>query len=91
MALAWQVELSPDVTVSTDGTHCRIGGVVSVTVKIADIEFVWTESPGVLLDATGQLALRFRDRPGTLASIQMRRSQADRVRAMLESTGPSVH
>jgi hypothetical protein len=91
MGKTWQVDLNPDVSVTTDGTHCRIGGVVSVMFEIAEVEFVWSERPDATLDPSGLLQLRLKDRPGTLASIRMHRSEALRVRTMLESGGRPVH
>lgn len=91
MGITWQVELNPDVTVTTDGTRCRIGGVVSVTFEIADIEFVWSETPDATLEPKGLLNLQLKDRPGTLASIRMNRREALQVRTMLESGGRLPH
>jgi hypothetical protein len=91
MGMTWQVELNPDVTVTTDGTRCRIGGVVSVTFEIADVEFVWSEVADATLEPGGLLNLQLKDRPGTLASIRMKRHEALQVRTMLESGGPLPH
>jgi hypothetical protein len=90
MGTPWQVELNPEVTVTTDGTHCRIGGVVSVTFAIDEVEFVWSETADATLSPGGMLNLRLKDRPGTLASIRMNRSEALQVRTMLE-TSPVMH
>jgi len=91
MATDWQVELNPDVTVATDGTRCRIGGVVSVTFELSEVEFVWSEIPDATIEHRGLLNLRLKDRAGTLASIRMSRREAQQVRTMLESRGPLVH
>lgn len=91
MGVTWQVELNPDITVTTDGTRCRIGGVVSLTFEIDEVEFVWSEGSDATLDPCGLLNLQLRDRPGTLASIRMHRSEALQVRTMLESGGPLRH
>ncbi|HYF59673.1 MAG TPA: hypothetical protein VEA81_12030 [Burkholderiaceae bacterium] len=91
MGITWQVELNPDVTVTTDGTRCRIGGVVTVSFLIDEVEFVWCEAPGPGIDPTGLLDLRLKDRPETLASIRMKRREALQVRTMLESGGPALH
>jgi hypothetical protein len=88
---SWQVELNPDVTVTTDGTRCRIGGVVSVTFRIDEIEFVWSETPAHGIEPIGMLDLRLKDRSETLASIRMRRDEALRVRTMLEAGTPRLH
>jgi hypothetical protein len=91
MGMTWQVDLNPDVTVTTDGTHCRIGGVVSVVFAIADVDFVWSEAPEATLEPSGQLNLQLKDRPGTLASIRMNRREALQVRTMLETGGRLPH
>jgi hypothetical protein len=91
MNVPWRVELNSGVTVTTDGTRCEIGGVVSVAFVIDEVEFVWAESDEAVPDPRGLLNLRLRDRPGTLASIRMRRGEAQRVRTMLESGGPLPH
>jgi hypothetical protein len=91
MDVPWRVELNSDVTVTTDGTRCVIGGVVTVAFAIDDVEFVWAESDEPVPDPRGQLNLRLRDHPGTLASIRMRRGEAQQVRTMLESGGPRPH
>lgn len=91
MDTTWQVELNPDVTVTSDGTRCRIGGVVSVTFEIADVEFVWSESADATIEPNGVLDLLLKDGPGTLASIRMKRHEALQVRTMLESGGPRRH
>lgn len=90
-ATTWQVDLNPDVTVITDGTHCRIGGVVSVVFAIADVDFVWSETPDAALEPSGHLNLQLKDRPGTLASIRMNRSEALQVRTMLETGSRLPH
>lgn len=91
MSSFWRVELNPDVTVTTDGTHCEIGGVVSVAFVVDEVEFVWSESPEVSLDPPGLLRVLQRDPRQTLASIRLRRGEAQRVRALLESGGPRPH
>ena len=91
MGVTWQVELNPDITVTTDGTRCQIGGVVSLTFDISEVEFVWSEGPEATLDPRGLLKLQLRDRPGTLAAIRLHRSEALQVRTMLESGGPLPH
>jgi hypothetical protein len=91
MGMTWQVDLNPDVTVTTDGTHCRIGGVVSVMFEISEVDFVWSETPDPTIEANGLLSLQLKDRPGTLASIRMNRREALQVRTMLEAGGRLPH
>jgi hypothetical protein len=43
MGVPWRIELNPDVTMMTDGTSCVIGGVVSVSFELHEVEFVWSE------------------------------------------------
>jgi hypothetical protein len=81
---AWQVELNPDVTVTTDGTMCHIGGVVSVTFALEEVDFVWSEIPSGTVEPMGFLNLRMKDRPGTLATIRLNRQEALQVRTLLE-------
>jgi hypothetical protein len=88
---AWQVDVNPDVSIRTDGTRCVIGGVVSVSFDLDEVEFVWSESPEGVLDPRGLLSLRLKDRPGTLAAIRLKRREAEQVRTMLEARGPVRH
>jgi hypothetical protein len=81
---AWQVELNQDVTITTDGTMCHIGGVVSVTFALEEVDFVWSEIPSPMIEPVGFLNLRMKDRPGTLATIRMNRQEALQVRTLLE-------
>jgi hypothetical protein len=81
---AWQVELNSDVTITTDGTMCHIGGVVSVTFVIEEVDFVWSEIPTATVEPMGFLNLRMKDRPGTLATIRLNRHEALQVRTLLE-------
>jgi hypothetical protein len=81
---AWQVELNADVTITTDGTMCHIGGVVSVTFAIEEVDFVWSEVPSATVEPMGFLNLRMKDRPGTLATIRLNRHEALQVRTLLE-------
>lgn len=88
----WQVELNADLTVTTDGTVCHIGGVVSLTFEIADVELVWSELPTATVEPVGQLNLRLKDRSGPLASIRLSREQAYQIRALLEAgPGSTLH
>ncbi len=91
MSVPWHIELNPDVTVMTDGTSCVIGGVVSVSFELHEVEFVWSEEPDLSLDPAGLLKLSLRDRPGTLAAIRLRRGEAERIRTMLETGSPRPH
>jgi hypothetical protein len=81
---AWQVELNQDVTITTDGTMCHIGGIVSVTFALEEVDFVWSEIPSPTIEPVGFLNLRMKDRPGTLATIRMNRQEALQVRTLLE-------
>jgi hypothetical protein len=81
---AWQVELNSDVTITTDGTMCHIGGVVSVTFVIEEVDFVWSEIPSPTVEPMGFLNLRMKDKPGTLATIRLNRNEALQVRTLLE-------
>ena len=91
MGVAWQVEVNPDVTVSSDGSRCMIGGVVSVAFELDEVEFVWTESAEPSPDPPGLLKVRLRDRPGAIAQIRLRRREAQQVRTILERGGPLPH
>ena len=91
MGVPWHIELNPDVTVMTDGTSCVIGGVVSLSFELHEVEFVWSEEPDLSIDPTGLLKLCLRNRPGTLAAIRLRRGEAERMRTMLETGGSRPH
>ena len=91
MGVPWHIELNPDVTVMTDGTSCVIGGVVSLSFELHEVEFVWSEEPDLSIDPTGLLKLSLRNRPGTLAAIRLRRGEAERIRTMLETGGSRRH
>lgn len=91
MSMTWQVDLNPDVSVTTDGTHCLIGGVVSVMFEISEVDFVWSETPDTAIQPSGLLKLQLKNRTGTLASIRMNQSEALQVRTMLEPGGRLPH
>jgi len=91
MAGDWQVQLNPDIIVVTDGTRCRIGGVVSVSFELDEVEFVWSEIPDQTIEQRGLLSLRLKGRPGVLASIRLSRQEAQQVRTMLEAGERRLH
>jgi hypothetical protein len=84
MSVPWHVALNPDVSVMTDGKRCIIGGVVSVSFDIDDVEFTWSDAPDPATEPKGVLRVALRDRPGTLAAIRLHRIEADQIRLMLE-------
>ncbi|MFZ4758107.1 MAG: hypothetical protein ACOYLX_08060 [Burkholderiaceae bacterium] len=88
---SWRVDVNEDVSVSTDGTRCVIGGVVSVAFTLDEVELVWTEQPEGVIDPRGLLKLQLKDRPGTLAAIRLKRGEAEQVRTILEARGSYLH
>jgi hypothetical protein len=91
MGLEWQVDLNRDITVATDGRHCVIGGVVSVRFEIGEVDFVWSEGSTVSPDPLGVLHLRRRNDGDSVAMVRLSRSEALRLRTMIEAGGPGSH
>ncbi len=92
MEPTWQVELNSDLTITTDGTTCHIGGVVSLTFDIADVEMIWSEIPVPTFEPMGHLNLKLKGHPAPMASIRLSRDEAYQLRALLETgTGTTLH